>query len=474
VNRGANNRATFTNPVLVGASIVIALVIGVFLSYNANRGLPFVKTYKLQAQVPDAAELVVGSEVRIGGFRVGQVNGITAMPPRGDKPPYARLSMALDGTIKGIPADTLVRVRPRSLLGAKFVELEPGGGRDLSTGATLPLRNAREAPELDEAFNVFDAETRRGLQGTIRGFGDALAGRGSDLNRSIVAMRRLLPSLQRVSTTLSADDTNLPRFIRGLAATMSALAPVTGDLGGLLRNASTTFEAIDRAGPALERTLVALPPTFAIATTALRNVTPVTRELADLTVALQRGTVQLPQTADALTAALRSGTITLARTRQLTQPLSATLEALDAVATDPRAPRAVSRLTSTVRLLLPTLSDLETAQLHCNVGGTWARNVSSAVSRGDTQATWLAFTPILRTEQSQHAAKPDPDLHVNTVPHLNAHECESGNEPYSPGQLIGNPPGRQRDRTDETEPPPGVQDLARRAGLLDPVPGASK
>ena len=52
---GSDRSGAFTNPVLVGASIVIALVIGVFLSYNANKGLPFVKTFKLTANVPDAA-----------------------------------------------------------------------------------------------------------------------------------------------------------------------------------------------------------------------------------------------------------------------------------------------------------------------------------------------------------------------------------------------------------------------------------
>ena len=290
----AGGPKTLTNPVLVGATIVIALIIGVFLSYNANRGLPFVKTFDLQADVPDAAELVVGSEVRIGGFRVGQVNRITAVPPKGDTPPYAQLDLALDGTIKSIPADTVVRVRPRSLLGAKFVELTPGDGRELDSGSELPLANARSTVELDEAFNVFDADTRKGLQGTIRGLGDALAGRGPDLNRSIAAMRRLLPPLQRVSTTLADRDTNLAGFVDGLASAMGGLAPVSGQLGDLLGNVNTTFAAVNGAGPALERALARLPGTFAEGTTTLRDLGPVLRDLADLTVALQRATVQLP------------------------------------------------------------------------------------------------------------------------------------------------------------------------------------
>jgi virulence factor Mce-like protein len=473
MKRGSGS-STFSNPVLIGASIVVALVVGIFLSYNANKGLPFVKTYDLKAQVPDAAELVPGSEVRIGGFRVGQVNKITAEPAKGDKPPYAALEMKLDGTITGIPEDTLVRVRPRSLLGAKFLELVPGDGKELDSGSTLPLSNARTTVELDEAFNVFDAETRKGLQDTINSLGDALAGRGSDLNRSVSAMRRLLPSLQAVSTTLADPDTDLRGFIRGLASTMGALAPVTNDLDALLRNASTTFRAINGVGGAFERGIAELPGTFAVGQVALGSIAPVTRDLADITVALQKGTVRLPETADRLTAALRAATETFPRTPELTRPLEDTLDTLDEIATDTRAPRAAARLGDTVDQLLPTLTDLEAAQVHCNVGGLWARNVSGAVSVGDAQGTWLGFIPLIRTLQSQHSAEPDPDLHADTVPTLDDSECESGNEQYLPGQRIGAPVGTQPNSTEETTPPADSRERARAAGLLDPIPGASR
>jgi virulence factor Mce-like protein len=475
VNRTGNDRAgALTNPVLVGASIVIALVIGVFLSYNANKGLPFVQTYKLTADVPDAAELVVGSEVRIGGFRVGQVNGIEAVPPKDDKPPYAHLLMDLDGTITGVPADTVVRVRPRSLLGAKFVELEPGTGKQLASGAALPLGNARATPELDETFNTFDAGTRKGLQGTIRAFGDATAGRGPDINRSIAAMRRLLPPLQRVAATLADKRTNLDGFVAGVASAMGALAPVSDDLGRLLHNGAVTLKAIDGAGPALEQGLARLPATEALGTTALRDITPVAGDLADLAAALRDGTTKLPSTVDRLSSALAAGTRTLRRTSRFTAPLTRTLQSLDVIATDARAPSALAGLTTTVRLLRPTLTDLQAAQLHCNVGGLFARNTSSAVTRGDALGSWLSFVPIMRSQQSDHESKPDPDLHVDTVPTLNGTECESGNEPYSPGQVIGSPAGVQPNTTEETRPPAGATARAATAGLLDRIPGATR
>ena len=42
-------------------------------------GLPFVPSYTLKAQVPSAANLVKGNEVRLGGTRVGVVDKITAV-----------------------------------------------------------------------------------------------------------------------------------------------------------------------------------------------------------------------------------------------------------------------------------------------------------------------------------------------------------------------------------------------------------
>ena len=73
-NRGAGIAG---NPVLIGAATVLVILVAVFLAYNANQGLPFVPTYSLKAEVPSAAALVRGNEVRIGGSRVGTVDAIT-------------------------------------------------------------------------------------------------------------------------------------------------------------------------------------------------------------------------------------------------------------------------------------------------------------------------------------------------------------------------------------------------------------
>ena len=87
--RTRNDRASLlTSPIMVGAVTVLVTVIAVFLSYNANEGLPFVPTYQVTVEVQDAAGLVEGNEARIGGKRVGVVEQIDAVKhPKG--PPTA-------------------------------------------------------------------------------------------------------------------------------------------------------------------------------------------------------------------------------------------------------------------------------------------------------------------------------------------------------------------------------------------------
>jgi virulence factor Mce-like protein len=463
------------NPILVGTVALLVTLVAVFLAYNANRGLPFVPTYQISVDLPDAAELVRGDDVRIGGGRVGQVLQIKALPaPPGGKP-YARLKLALEKRQEPLPMDTTVQVRPGSILGSKYVALSPGHSKKgLPAGGILPLRQSRSVVDLTEAFNIFDKDTTRGIRGAVGGLGTALASRGPAINELIASTRTLLPPLERVSALLAAQRTDLPGFIQGLAATTGALVPVSSTLGALIDHSATTLKAIDAAGNSLGRTIDELPPTESVGTHALDRIAPVLDDAVAITHAIRPGTRLLPTASRRLAAALEAGTPTLRLTSGLTGPLTGTLKALDRLALDPAASGAVRLLTATVTTAHDTLLVLTPAQTVCNVNGLWARNVSSTISQGDAAGGWLRTILVLGSAQMLQSASPDPDLHVTLYPNENANECEAGNEPYSPGQLIGNPPGNQSTTVDQTAPPPGVLERARRAGLLTPVPGATR
>ena len=63
-----------SSPLLIGAVTTLIVVVAVYLSYNANNGLPFVPTYNIKVTLPNASSLQKGNDVRIGGTRVGSVS----------------------------------------------------------------------------------------------------------------------------------------------------------------------------------------------------------------------------------------------------------------------------------------------------------------------------------------------------------------------------------------------------------------
>src|SRR3954453_22307843 len=71
------------SPTMVGAITTLIVIVAVFLAYNANNGLPFVPTYKVSADICDAARLGPNNAVRSGGKPLGAVEAVDTVqaPP---------------------------------------------------------------------------------------------------------------------------------------------------------------------------------------------------------------------------------------------------------------------------------------------------------------------------------------------------------------------------------------------------------
>ena len=122
---GRKKSSIAANPVLIGAVTTLVLVVLVFLAYNANNGLPFVPSYDIKVEVPNAAGLVKGNEVRVGGTRVGVITKIEPQT-QPDGAVVAVLTLKLNSVVEPVPDDTTVMIRPRSALGLKYVQLTRG------------------------------------------------------------------------------------------------------------------------------------------------------------------------------------------------------------------------------------------------------------------------------------------------------------------------------------------------------------
>jgi virulence factor Mce-like protein len=450
-------RATVANPALVGAVTVLITVVAVFLAYNANDGLPFVPTYDLTAQLPDAEKLVPNNEVRIAGKRVGLVTSITATTDRSGRP-IAELSLKLDEHVAPLRDDTTVRVRPRSNLGLKYLELTPGRrGRPIPDRGRLGLAAARPVVEFDDFVSAFDATTRRAQQRVLHELGDALAGRGQDVNRALTELPLLMPRLRRVSANLTAEETRLPGFVRGAARFAGELAASERHLGSAIGASERTTRAMAETRRSLAATVRRMPATEQAVIRGLRASRPLLRDAAGLMRDLRPAADVAGDASRRLSRALTTGAPVLRRSRALARRLGATLEALRSVSADAGVTGGVTRLMATIRSAAPTLRYLAPLQVRCNYAGLWTRNVTSVISEGDSSGTWFRIIVMRDPDQYTRRATPAPHLHANPYPAFGApgqlDECEAGREPFLPGLQIGNVPGSQGDATDWTAVP---------------------
>jgi virulence factor Mce-like protein len=457
-------RQLVASPVLIGAVTVLVAIVAIFISYSANQGLPFVPTYRLDVELPNAAKLVPGNEVRAGGFRVGAVDDITTVrrTVNGQERSIALLELKLDKDIEPLSVDTRAGVRPRSALGLKYLELVPGRSeRTLQTGDTLPLRNASAvAPELEDVLSTFQPRTRADAQTSLQGFGDALAGRGSQINTTIRELRPFLVRLEPVMRNLSDPRSELRGLVPALGAAVAQVAPVAEVQARLFGQAADTFAALNRDPHALQETLDETPPTLAAATASFRVQTPFLARFADVSRRLGPAAAELRRALPLVNDALRAGVPALRRTPELSTRLEELLEALESLSENPNTLLALADLRRALQVTRPAIEQVAPYQTVCNylvyffnplgthqsesvLGGTDQRilpklaNLSQENTLGTTESIRPVDVPADQDPQTGslqalHSQYPQP-----AVDSSGRADCQSGQNGYMNRLITG-------------------------------------
>jgi virulence factor Mce-like protein len=462
------------SPVLVGAVTVIVTMVAVFLSYNANEGLPFVPTYDLTANVPNANGLVRGNEVRMGGARVGVVTDI-ATDPQEDGNVAANLTLELDERIVPLPNDSTIVIRPRSALGLKYVEITEGRSpRGYEEGSTIPLEatSQTETKEIDDFFNMFDEPTRVGSRTNLETYGAGFADRGESINRAFADLLPTVEKLEPVMRNWNAPRTAWARFFPALEQAAGEVAPVAQTQADLFVALNTTFTAWASVSDSLQETISEGPPALRTATRELPRQRPFLASSEELFRRFRPAFASLADAAPGIGTAFAVGAPALRRAPALNRRLTRTLATLEQFGDDERVPRGLARIANTARTLRPTLAFLAPAQTKCNYGTLFFRNLASLTSESDAVGSMLSIgpmaLPLTQGSEGGPAAVPangpppppgsspseisllqDSYLHSNPYPNTAAPgqpaECEAGNEGYRRGvngvnqQAIGNP-----------------------------------
>jgi phospholipid/cholesterol/gamma-HCH transport system substrate-binding protein len=116
---------------ILGATALSILGVLVYFVFSATDLRPD-EGYTVTARFNAVDGLVVGSDVRIGGVKVGAVIGQN-VDPRDFK---AIVSMTIRPDVR-LSKESLVRIGNDGLLGGNYIKLEPGGGDAVEDGVEL-------------------------------------------------------------------------------------------------------------------------------------------------------------------------------------------------------------------------------------------------------------------------------------------------------------------------------------------------
>jgi len=451
------------SPLLVGAVTTVIAIMGVFFSYNANTGLPFVPTYQINAELPSGYNLVDGNEVRIAGVRVGVVDTVRAEQLE-DGGAMAKLQLKLDKSVEPVPEDSTFTVRQRSALGLKYLLLTPGDSdQGLAPGGTLPISQAKPEPvDQDEFFNMFQPEVRKAIQKNLAEFGGMFAVRGGEINELLGQLPPVLRKAEPVTRNLASDETDLTGFIRGLSQAAAEVAPVADTQAEMFVNLDTTFAALAVvARPFMQDSITESVKTQQVVLREGPRIRPFLYASARFARALQPTATLLAEAAPLINESRRVGIPVLNDSPKIYNELGPTARSLRQFGASPQVNQGLDSLIELNNTLRPVLNYVAPAQNVCNYLALLLQNVAEVSSTGPATGKWVRAVGVLPTigpnaegnpaaAPANGAPPPAPYLnqgqnflHSNPYPWTASpgqpRVCAAGNEVYSAGvQVIGN------------------------------------
>ena len=243
------------------------------------------ESYKVKAYFPEATQLAVESDVRIGGVSVGKVKELELGPleERVNGKDVTEAVIEIEPQFAPISEDARAILRQKTLLGETYVELTSGTedgtqaapvslGADahvsdaeaeeiesIPEGGSLGVGQTEEATQIDEIFNALDEETRESFQRWQASAAIAIRDRGLDLNDAFGNLGPFVSDASDVVEILKRQKAALKGVVRDTGTVFEALTERDTELAGAITGSNNTFDALASQERALADTFQIFP-----------------------------------------------------------------------------------------------------------------------------------------------------------------------------------------------------------------------
>ena len=224
------------NPVPIGAAGLLVIALLLVVAFNIQ-SIPFIgggNTYR--AAFSEAGGLLKGDDVRIAGVKVGKVNGVDLA---GDHVvvDFKVTEPAAFGT------QTAASVRMKTLLGQKYLALEPAGPGQLEEDSEIPLDRTVSSYDIVNAFSDLATTTERIDTGQLATSLTTLATEFKDSPKDV---RAALDGLSRLSRTIASRDAELKRLLASANSVSGTVAQRNKAVESIIKNADLLLVELDK------------------------------------------------------------------------------------------------------------------------------------------------------------------------------------------------------------------------------------
>jgi phospholipid/cholesterol/gamma-HCH transport system substrate-binding protein len=281
------------------ALFVLGSGVAAYVLANQRLRFPLVEdkpfTVKMELADAQAVQPGQGQTVRSAGVEIGQIGKVELEEGK------AVVEMQLEPRYKGyVREDATALLRTKTGLKDMFVELDPGDGRPMKDGETVPVANTAPDIDPDEVLSALDSDTRDYLKLLVSGAGKGLDGRGNDLRETFRRLSPLHRDLDRVTRAIAERRHNLRRLIHNYSLLVDELGDKDKDLTRLVRASNAVFESfaaedtnvsafVSKLPGSLRETRIALGKVERLGNRmgpALESLRPAFRELDDANAAV--------------------------------------------------------------------------------------------------------------------------------------------------------------------------------------------
>lgn len=211
--------------------VVMAVVCG--LTFNAA-SLPLIGGGKVySAHFAEAGGLKEGNEVRVAGVKVGEVTDISL--------DGAVVTVKFRARIDGLGDKTTAAVKVKTLLGQKFLSLDPFGTGQLAG----PIPQARTTTPYDVNAAFSDVATAVGTIDTeqLEASFDALSDAFRDTPGSV---RTMVQGLTDLSRTISTRDDELAQLFASTSSVSETLKDRNAEFAKILTDGSSLLDELEQ------------------------------------------------------------------------------------------------------------------------------------------------------------------------------------------------------------------------------------